>query len=73
MSPKKRRPARVNDLRPSEQATLPERLAKRQDAVGEAFARVLDEWKRHRQGAAERQAMWEQLAERCPGWELRLG
>jgi len=184
MSPKKRRPARVSDLRPSEQATLLERLATRKDAVGdavrdeierlvaavdpdevagdvqfdlelldveslwarsgrhrygytdpqeaawemlenalaphrerlnwyraagrpeaydayalgvlqglydfhhesdaewkawapddagEAFAWVLDEWKRHRRGDAERQAMWDQLAERCPGWGQRLG
>ena len=36
MSPQKRRPARVGDLRPSEQATLLERLAKRRDAVGQA-------------------------------------
>ncbi|MFU8888609.1 MAG: hypothetical protein ACNA8N_08430 [Trueperaceae bacterium] len=43
------------------------------DDAGEAFAWVLDEWKRRRRGTAERQAMRDQLAEHCPGWEQGLG
>lgn len=43
------------------------------DDAGAAFGWVLDEWKHRRRGAAERQAMRDQLAERCPGWERGLG
>jgi len=42
------------------------------DNVREMFGWVLEAWEEHRQGAAERQAMQDQLATSCPRWKRDL-
>ncbi|TVR88945.1 MAG: hypothetical protein EA416_12965 [Trueperaceae bacterium] len=39
------------------------------DDAREAFGWVLGAWQKHRKGSAVRQAMRDQLANWCPGWE----